>query len=1175
MSVEPDQSQTFQRMRHATFKKRVLKVAVLGAIVLAFFWFGWPFLQLIRTGKKTQPQSLTTTIREIVTQPRAAILGTSFNIQTITAQGLRGDKGDNGNQGPKGDKGDSGSAGSNGAGGQNGGAAGTDVPGVLLPVSSPLPGPKGDKGDTGAAGSNGAKGDKGDAGSGSLAFVQNGNTFGTTALLGTNDNTGLAFETNSVQRVLLDTLGNFKINGGKLMVNGPAAFGNVTGALDPGGADPTQSLTNNMMTVLATGANAATGANGSYTMLRLAGEYTPAAGPGIHFFNGNRISLTANPGDGSSMNLMRGVYSFLVNNSLGDVAESESFKGYVQNNGTTSSRLGTFENTFENNGIMTGGDTRTAEFHFINNVGKTAPEHYGFISETKNSGTMLGSMTGFSAFVTNKVGATTDSLRGYRSYIHNDGTSNNEVIGIGAGVTNTGTAHSNLVGLSVLAVNSGTVDQNIYGIRIENHDLSPSATGSEYGISVPVSDRGTINNYGLYLGGATGGSGTAAALWINSGLARFAPTNGSQASVRLASSGGTDVSSPGSGDLWWNGTRLYFNNGSSNIDLLASVGSTFLQNGNTFGTTAVLGTTDTQDLTFLTNASERIRILADGKVGIGLTNPDQALVVNGNIKTIGNTLGIMLDGQDRPLITRGWDPFTSGNYAGAGSWGVFMEPNILTFGTLTGANHSFQFARYNTDSTVAQTDLFINDQGNVGIGSGQSAEARLGVGGDFGSYNSVGSVIRGEGNNGSVLSIVQSGVNAWGIGMDPSNTSLSFIQNRYVGNAGVEMMTLDINGNLGIGVPTPAARLDVLDNRSGGYAAKIINDGNSADRFGLLVRSGEDDSGLSTNRLVTFQNQSGTEVGSIEYNGGTTFYNTSSDSRAKTDIIPTTLTLNDLMNIKLYDYHWKMQPDGGKNYGVLAQELYDIFPQAVSKPTDTNRLWAVDYSKLVPLTIKGIQDQQLEIRTLKTQLGQLSQVAQWNYTAWTFMGEVTFAAKAKFLAAADFFGQVTFHDRVTFMDKDLAGRVVIPAGQTSIALTFAQSYLVTPVVTATANGQVLALAVDQVTAQGFVVKIASPLAEQLTVSWMAIAVNSATIVPSASPVVTITPQPSVMPSSTLVPTPSPDPSVIPSVTPSASPGVSPAPSPSVAPSLSPSPTPLASVIPSPDPAASPTSSPTP
>jgi len=49
----------------------------------------------------------------------------------------------------------------------------------------------------------------------------------------------------------------------------------------------------------------------------------------------------------------------------------------------------------------------------------------------------------------------------------------------------------------------------------------------------------------------------------------FPAATTSHPSINLASSAGTDVTSPTSGDLWWNGTNLYFRSGAANIDLLA------------------------------------------------------------------------------------------------------------------------------------------------------------------------------------------------------------------------------------------------------------------------------------------------------------------------------------------------------------------------------------------------------------------------------------------------------------------------------------------------------------------------------------------------------------------------------------------------------------------------------
>jgi hypothetical protein len=63
---------------------------------------------------------------------------------------------------------------------------------------------------------------------------------------------------------------------------------------------------------------------------------------------------------------------------------------------------------------------------------------------------------------------------------------------------------------------------------------------------------------------------------------------------------------------------------------------------------------------------------------------DRRLQVGGNLfvddnATTGN--GVQLKNADRPLITRGWDAFTSGNKTGVGRWGVYMESAELFIGS--------------------------------------------------------------------------------------------------------------------------------------------------------------------------------------------------------------------------------------------------------------------------------------------------------------------------------------------------------------------------------------------------------------------------------------------------------------------------------------------------------------
>lgn len=71
----------------------------------------------------------------------------------------------------------------------------------------------------------------------------------------------------------------------------------------------------------------------------------------------------------------------------------------------------------------------------------------------------------------------------------------------------------------------------------------------------------------------------------------------------------------------------------STSSFLNSTTNAFIQNGNSFGTQALLGTNDNQNLALETSGSIRMFISSSGNVGIGTTTPGVALDVAGNIRS--------------------------------------------------------------------------------------------------------------------------------------------------------------------------------------------------------------------------------------------------------------------------------------------------------------------------------------------------------------------------------------------------------------------------------------------------------------------------------------------------------------------------------------------------------------
>ena len=107
------------------------------------------------------------------------------------------------------------------------------------------------------------------------------------------------------------------------------------------------------------------------------------------------------------------------------------------------------------------------------------------------------------------------------------------------------------------------------------------------------------------------------------------------------------------------------------------------------------------------------------------------------------------------------------------------------------------------------------------------------------------------------------------------------------------------------------------------------------------------------------------DVGNISSTTSLTSYNVTSDYRLKEDLQEVN-GLEKLIKIKVYNYLWKS--DKTRMDGVLAHELQEIIPYAVTGQKDDEKMQGVDYSKLVPILIKGMQEQQALITSLQARL---------------------------------------------------------------------------------------------------------------------------------------------------------------------------------------------------------------
>jgi hypothetical protein len=118
-----------------------------------------------------------------------------------------------------------------------------------------------------------------------------------------------------------------------------------------------------------------------------------------------------------------------------------------------------------------------------------------------------------------------------------------------------------------------------------------------------------------------------------------------------------------------------------------------------------------------------------------------------------------------------------------------------------------------------------------------------------------------------------------------------------------------------------------------------------------------------TGTLVWF-GRAGANKGDISVSSTAVAFNTSSDRRLKSNIQNAASASDKIDAIQVRQFDWKAD-DSHQDYGLIAQELQPIEPMAVSGDENSDEMMAVDYSKLVPMLIKEIQELRSRVAALE------------------------------------------------------------------------------------------------------------------------------------------------------------------------------------------------------------------
>jgi len=539
-------------------------------------------------------------------------------------------------------------------------------------------------------------------------------------------------------------------------------------------------------------------------------------------------------------------------------------------------------------------------------------------------------------------------------------------------------------------------------VRTTNTISIPVATTSVNGY-LSATDWTTFNNKQSTLTNPVTGTGT------NNYIAKFT-TTGSTIGNSLIFDNGTNVgigtASP-SGKFHVEGTSgIYYNLSTASVPIIQASGSLSDIALKSVGTGGNVFLDAPSGVVYFNTASTiRMLINASGNVGIGSTSPTNLITLQ-KLGSVSTTPGIDFRG----TLSLG-GAYNSLDYNSGRIYGVF-DADSYTSARVTIA--------YPTGAGTFADGLSVKN-GNVGIGTPSpsyplhlknATYSQLFIEGgttaDLILYNSGGSantrtmVMRqtssnyltffsandnGTINTNNILTLTNGG--NVGIGTTSpsqpfhvyasSTTTSSFFETNstnsyiglkstsgicYVGNVsynmtfeagGAERMRITSGGEVQINGTTSASGASKLTLRYDGTSNYPITVGNESVSGGLIRFAG---------------NGSGV-LGSITHNGTNVAYNTSSDYRLKEDFKEFN-GLELISKIKTYDYAWKSNKS--RMYGFIAHELQDILPYTVNGKKDEvdengNAIYqGVDYSKLVPILIKGMQEQQAQIKDLQTKI---------------------------------------------------------------------------------------------------------------------------------------------------------------------------------------------------------------
>ena len=342
------------------------------------------------------------------------------------------------------------------------------------------------------------------------------------------------------------------------------------------------------------------------------------------------------------------------------------------------------------------------------------------------------------------------------------------------------------------------------------------------------------------------------------------------------------------------------------------------------------------------NTGDKLTIDSSGNVGIGTSSPSAG-------KFSSTPDGVLNISGDKPVVYLTEEDETDSNV-----WmGLSNEVGIIGN---TGDGLAFR-----TGASTATERMRIDTSGNLLVGKSTTAIETVGIN-LFATGRVIATadgddvaVLNRKTSDGDIAVFKKDGSTVGSIGVDNND-------NFYIGAAA--------SGHggfyFGNGNAAPMA--------AGTRADNTVDLGTSSYRWkALWLKTVDGTTAINTTvstainyNAASFTNNAGTEAGRILVNNaGTTQYITSSDQRLKENIADADDAGSKIDAIQVRKFDWKAD-SSHQDYGMIAQELQVVAPEAVAGDADSEEVMGVDYSKLVPMLVKEIQSLRARVAQLES-----------------------------------------------------------------------------------------------------------------------------------------------------------------------------------------------------------------